>query len=285
MVEQPHLNGTIAFLFTDIESSTELWQQYREAMTTAVLSLDGLVEDVTAGHRGVMVRERGEGDSHFIVFDRASLAVMAAADLLVAAASASWPEDLTLKMRAGVHLGEVDDALRPYGTSVNQAARLRSIAYGGQAVASRTVADVVADRLPAGLHLESLGHHRIRNWPSPSEVFQICRADLQRDFPPLRSEDQILPAMAAVVVLDIVDSTVFARRADHEQLVDRHRKTSQRLREIFDGQDGRAFQALGDGCLAGFDAPADAIDFARIASADLGHRRPAGPNRDRLRTD
>lgn len=190
MAEQRHPSGTIAFLFTDIESSTELWQHYREAMTTAVLSLDELVEDVAAANRGVLVQERGEGDSHFIVFDRASRAVVAAADLLAAAASERWPEDLTLKMRAGVHLGEVDDAVRPYGTSVNQAARLRSLAYGGQAVTSRTVADVVADRLPVGLRLESLGHHRIRNWPSPSEVFQICRADLKRDFPPLRSDEQ-----------------------------------------------------------------------------------------------
>lgn len=268
MAEQQRPTGTIAFLFTDIESSTELWQQYRDLMTRAVLSLDELVENLASGLSGVMVHERGEGDSHFVVFDHASRAVVAAADLMAATASEPWPENLTLKMRAGVHIGEIDDGFY-YGASVNQAARLRSLAYGGQAVTSRTVADVVTGRLPSGLWLESLGQHRIRNWPSPSEVFQIRRADLQHDFPPLRSEDQILPAMVAVVVVDIADSTGFARRADHDQLVDRHRKTSQRLREIFDGLDGRAYRAIGDGCIAGFDTPADAINFARIASADL----------------
>lgn len=115
-------------------------------MTAAVSRLDRVMAAIAADHDGTFVQDRGEGDSHFLVFDQASRAIAATAELRAAVDNESWPEDLALRMRAGVHLGEVDpDGGRYYGSSVNQAAQLRALAHGGQALASRAVAEISND--------------------------------------------------------------------------------------------------------------------------------------------
>src|SRR3954452_24396883 len=73
--------GTVTFLFTDIEGSTALWEQHPAAMRQASVRHDALVEQLVAQHDGYLVRPRGEGDSRFAVFARASDAVAAAAAL------------------------------------------------------------------------------------------------------------------------------------------------------------------------------------------------------------
>ena len=65
-------SGTVTFLFTDIEGSTVLWEQYPEQARTAMSRHDEIVEDVVGRHDGMLVRPRGEGDSRFAVFRRAT---------------------------------------------------------------------------------------------------------------------------------------------------------------------------------------------------------------------
>jgi class 3 adenylate cyclase len=124
--------GTVTFLFTDIEGSTHLWEQHPAAMRAAAVRHDAVVEGVVAGHGGVLVRPRGEGDGRFAVFARASDAVAAAAALQAALIAESWPTPQPLRVRMALHTGEAD--LRDedyYGTAVNRCARLRAIAHGG----------------------------------------------------------------------------------------------------------------------------------------------------------
>ena len=59
MVKQ--LTGTVTFLFTDIEGSTDLWEQYPEVMQTAVARHDALLREVIAVHDGYVVKPTGDG--------------------------------------------------------------------------------------------------------------------------------------------------------------------------------------------------------------------------------
>src|SRR5262245_26076851 len=77
MAEVP--TGTVAFLLTDVEGSTALWEQQPQAMRAALVRHDALVERAVEQHAGAVVRPRGEGDSRFAVFARATDAVAAAA--------------------------------------------------------------------------------------------------------------------------------------------------------------------------------------------------------------
>jgi class 3 adenylate cyclase len=65
-------NGTVTFLLTDIEGSTALWEEYPETMRPALARHDALIESSVELNHGVVVRPRGEGDSRFAVFARAS---------------------------------------------------------------------------------------------------------------------------------------------------------------------------------------------------------------------
>ena len=61
-------------------------------------------------------------------------------------------------MRCGLHAGS--DARRDndfFGTAVNRAARVMSVAHGGQILVSHAVASLVRDRLPDGVALRELG--------------------------------------------------------------------------------------------------------------------------------
>ena len=73
--------GTVTFLFTDVEGSTRLWEEHPTAMGVALARHDVLVEATVCANSGVVVRPRGEGDSRFVVFARASDAIAAASSL------------------------------------------------------------------------------------------------------------------------------------------------------------------------------------------------------------
>src|ERR687885_2386729 len=131
MAELP--TGTVTFLFSDVEESTKLWERHPDQMRVALARHDHLIESLVEQHQGVVVRPRGEGDSRFAVFPRASDAVAAAVAIQHALHYEPWPAETRLRVRMALHTGEAD--LRDgdyYGPAVNRCARLRAIAHGGQ---------------------------------------------------------------------------------------------------------------------------------------------------------
>jgi predicted ATPase/class 3 adenylate cyclase len=182
--------GTLTFLFTDMEGSTQLWERYPEQARTALARHDRIIEDLVSRHGGTVVRPRGEGDSRFAVFSRATDAVAAAAATQQALNTEAWPTPSPLLVRMAVHTGEAD--LRDgdyYGSAVNRCARLRSAAHGGQTLLSSVTQELVRDHLPEGVSLRDLGEHLLRDLQQPGHIFQLVVADLPSDFPPLKTLD------------------------------------------------------------------------------------------------
>src|ERR687884_638382 len=129
--------GTVTFLFTDVEGSTKLWERHPDQMRVALSEHDALIEFLTEQYGGQVVRPRGEGDSRFCVFARATDAVAAAAAIQQALHHEPWPAETPLRVRLALHTGEAD--LRDgdyYGGAVNRCARLRALARGGQVLLS-----------------------------------------------------------------------------------------------------------------------------------------------------
>src|ERR687886_909584 len=98
--------GTVTFLLTDIAGSTRLWELDAAAMRQALARHDALVETSVVAHGGVVVRPRGEGDSRFAVFARATDALAAAATLQQAFWAEPWPTPTPLRVRLALHTGE-----------------------------------------------------------------------------------------------------------------------------------------------------------------------------------
>lgn len=182
--------GTVTFALTDVEHSTALWERHPAAMRAALARHDHLVEEHVKAHEGVLVRPRGEGDSRFAVFARATDALAAACDLQLALHRESWPPETPLRARIALHTGEAD--LREgdyYGSAVNRCARLRAIAHGGQVLVSASTEELVRDSLPLGASLLDLGEQRLRDLTRPERVYQLAHSALPADFPSPRSLD------------------------------------------------------------------------------------------------
>jgi predicted ATPase/class 3 adenylate cyclase len=180
--------GTVTFLLTDVVGSTRMWHQFPELMRHALTRHDALVEGLVGAHAGVVVRPRGEGDSRFAVFPRATDAVAAACAIQRALHAETWVLPEPLQVRLALHTGEADLGEGDYyGSAVNRCARLRDVAYGGQALVSSVTASLARERLPAGAALRSLGRHRLRDLPEADEIFQLLHPELPANFPPLRS--------------------------------------------------------------------------------------------------
>lgn len=185
-------SGTVTFLFTDIEGSTKLWQEHPKHIRYALIRHDALAAEAISHQGGILVKGRGEGDSLFAVFPRATDAVTAAITFQRALLTESWPLESPLRVRIALHTGETD--LRDgdyYGSAVNRCARLRSIAHGGQVLLSRTAFDLVRDDLPTPIGLRDLGEHRLSELYRTEQVFQLLHPELRAEFPPLSSLDNL----------------------------------------------------------------------------------------------
>ena len=126
-------SGTVTFLLTDIAGSTALWEQDPEAMRRTIARHDALLRTIIERRGGSVIRTKGEGDSAFAVFARASDAISAATEVQRALVVEDWPTGTPLRVRMALHTGEAD--LRDgdyFGSAVNRCARLRALAYGGQ---------------------------------------------------------------------------------------------------------------------------------------------------------
>jgi predicted ATPase/class 3 adenylate cyclase len=177
-------SGIVTLLFTDIEGSTRLWEEEPEVMRVALACHDGLVHTAIGDCGGRVVKSTGDGV--FAAFGCALDGVRAAVSAQVALAGAEWPEGVMLRVRMGVHLGQVTEQDGDYfGPEVNRAARVMSVAHGGQVVCSAAVGEQVR----AEFALVDLGEHRLRDLQSPVHLFQVEVPGLWAVFPPLRSLD------------------------------------------------------------------------------------------------
>jgi predicted ATPase len=74
-----------------------------------------------------------------------------------------------------------------FGTTINRAARIMGLAYGGQVLVSRAVADLIGGRLPDGGSLRDLGEVRLKGLAGTERVYQLLHPGLRDAFPALRS--------------------------------------------------------------------------------------------------
>ena len=183
-------SGTITYLFTDVQGSTPLWQQHPDEMRSVMARHDSLIMSTVEANGGTVVRPRGEGDSIFAVFLRASDAVGAACKAQQLLFQETWPADIAIRVRMALHTGESE--LREhdyYGNAVNRCARLRSVAHGGQILISEATVQLMRDDLPGEIGLRDLGSHRLKDLQRAEQVFQVIHPDLPADFPALNSLD------------------------------------------------------------------------------------------------
>src|SRR6201997_1802614 len=167
-------SGVVTFLFTDIEGSTRRWEANADAMRVALAAHDEGLRTAIEGHGGSLFKHTGDG----------VCAAFASPRLAVDAAVAAQRE-LELPVRMGIATGEAE--LRDgdyFGTVLNRAARVMAAGHGGQILLAESTAGLLS-----GVDLADLGPRRLRDLPTPVQVFQVQAEGLATDFPPLRVLD------------------------------------------------------------------------------------------------
>jgi predicted ATPase/class 3 adenylate cyclase len=176
----------LAFLFTDIEGSTNLLRDLGVRYRTVLLDHRGLLQTAFERFGGRLLGS--EGDSLFAAFPSPTNALLAAAEGQLRLGAASWPDGIALKVRMGIHVGDVTVEDDEYvGLAIHQAARISNAAHGTQILASDATRLAAADALPGDITLDPVGQFRLKDFPEPQRLFQLHHPRLPSEFPAPRT--------------------------------------------------------------------------------------------------
>lgn len=181
--------GTVTFLFSDVEGSTRLAKSLGDARWAGLLEDHrSLLRRAFAEHGGHEVNT--QGDAFLVVFARPTDAIAAALVIQRSVEAHSWPDDGRLRVRLGLHTGEAVVRGRDYvGQEVHRASRFCDSGHGGQIVVSHTTADLVREFLPTETTLTDLGRYTLKDLDDPQRLFQLSAEGLGSTFPRLRTLD------------------------------------------------------------------------------------------------
>ena len=173
----------IAFLFTDLEDSSALWEARPDQMRVALVQHDEIMTKAVSGSGGRVFKDTGAGilAAFGTVFDAATAASQAQRAL----DETDWGPIGSLLARMSVDVGEVDVRGGDYfGPPMNRGARLMSSAHGGQVVLSSAAHQRLEEH--AGVQIKNLGEHRFKGLGALQQVFQLVVEGLASVFPALR---------------------------------------------------------------------------------------------------
>ncbi|MBK9972996.1 MAG: adenylate/guanylate cyclase domain-containing protein [Acidimicrobiaceae bacterium] len=216
--------GTVSFLLTDIEGSTQKWQLAPDEMAVAVARHYEILDLAISAHGGVRPEEQGEGDSIVAAFSRASDALSAALDAQRALQREPWPASTPIAVRMAIHTGEarLRDEANYVGMAIIRTARLRSLALGGQVLVSSASRDLALDQLGDEISLKDLGEHRLKDLARPERVYQLAHSELTSEFAPLRSLDATpnnLPVRLSTFIGRVDELTTLATLVATQRMV------------------------------------------------------------------
>jgi predicted ATPase/class 3 adenylate cyclase len=168
---RPLPQGTVTFLFSDVEGSTRMLDELGAERYSGVLADHRrLVRAAVAAHEGVEVDT--QGDAFAAAFGRASDAVAAAEQMQRSLARGP------VSVRIGLHTGEPLRSEDGYvGIVLHQAARVCAAGHGGQVLLSQPTRDLV------DVSARDLGEHRLKDLLEPQRLYQLGT----NEFPPLRT--------------------------------------------------------------------------------------------------
>ena len=159
MIELP--SGSVTLLFTDIEGSTRLIEEFGEdGYVLALAEHRRLLRSAFLAHGGVEVDTQGDA---FLYAFADPIGALAAATLGQQALASGQ-----VKVRMGLHTGEVRLTSEGYaGRELHRAARIAASGHGGQVVLS------AATRALVEADVTELGEHRLKDFDEPVALFQL----------------------------------------------------------------------------------------------------------------
>eukprot|EP00760_Papus_ankaliazontas_P004007 PhM_4_TR11676/c0_g2_i1/m.13384 len=194
-------DGVATVMFTDIESSSNLWSHAPGEMGDVIEQHHAIIRKCI-GRRGYEVKTIG--DAFMIACKDPKQALQIALDIQSALHKAKWPDFIQefydrmhpsqvgveawkgLRVRVGMHMGEaqsVTDEITKrvdyYGSAINIAARVESKAKGGEVLCSRDHIDVLDEDYLNQFVFKSTGKQELKGIPEPIELFLVLPANME----------------------------------------------------------------------------------------------------------
>jgi class 3 adenylate cyclase len=194
--------GTVTFVFSDVEGSTELLKRLGDRYGELLSEHRRIVREVFGTHGGVEID--AQGDAFFFAFARARDAAAAAVEAQRAHAKHAWPDGERVRVRMGLHTGEPAVGDEGYlGLDVVRAARICTAGQGGHVLLSETTKALLGSSLPEGVSVHPMEERRLKDFDEPERVYELVIEGVEQAEPSVVSpaersrDDEDFEAQAA----------------------------------------------------------------------------------------
>jgi class 3 adenylate cyclase len=178
--------GTVTFVFTDVEGSTRLLQQLGDRYAEVARDHRRIVREALGGAGGTEIDT--QGDAFFFSFARARDAARGAVEAQRALRDHAWPDGAEVKVRMGLHTGEPSVGEEGYvGLDVVRAARISAAGHGGQILLSETTRALLGNDLPDGATVHDHGEAQLKDIQH-ERIYELAVDGEASSFPPLRTQ-------------------------------------------------------------------------------------------------
>ncbi len=188
-------SGTVTFLFTDIEGSTKIAQEYRDTWELLRARHNAILRSAIEANNGYVFQIIG--DAFCAAFHIAREALQASIAAQHKLQKEDWGE-APIKVRMGINTGAAQFGRSADGSggytgysTLARTQRVMSTAYGGQILISNTSSELLHGELPAGVSLRDMKEHRLKGLLNPEHLWQAVTEGLQSDFPALQTLNSI----------------------------------------------------------------------------------------------
>ena len=185
-------SGIITFLFSDIEGSTKLSQEYPDTLPAALDRHHNIIIDAVKSNNGNIFEI--VGDAFCCAFENSEDAIKAAVEAQTNLTNEKW-EDAVIKVRMGIHSGNAEWNGKTYSGYITLArtARVMSSAYGEQIIISKITYELAKEKFDSvkqkGITFRDLGERRLKDLIQPIQIYQVLSKGLRSEFPPLLTLD------------------------------------------------------------------------------------------------
>jgi class 3 adenylate cyclase len=213
--------AVLTIMFTDIKGFTQLTEEKGEQYATQFRSHHDAILTQVIEEEGAGLIIKFIGDAVMAVFSEPSVAVERALKIQqrLDEFNASQQEFAPINVRIGLHIGQVSVAntlqADVFGRHVNRAARIESLADGGQIYLSYPVFDSAKGWLSSHKNLlwQNHGRYYLKGIEEAIEIYEVIDRDKGNPKPPLHGHKQRVVSKLAVGILLVLVTVAIATLA------------------------------------------------------------------------
>lgn len=181
-------NGTVTFLFTDIESSARLAQIHQNKLKEILDIHHSIIKNTVESYNGFVFKTAG--DAFCCAFQNPDDAIRASVDSQRKLNSEDW-KDTEIKVKMGIHTGNAEWNGTDYMGYITLArtSRVMSVAYGGQILNSNDTYESSGLLHSNEITFRDLGERRLKDLSLPLKLYQIISTGIPAEFPTLKTLD------------------------------------------------------------------------------------------------